>query len=476
MFQSTRPHGAPRDAVLLAGALGIVSIHAPARGATRVRRGLQEGSRGFNPRARTARDLRTSERLAMRWELQSTLPHEARRSSWRRWDNHGCFNPRARTGRDAARDHAPLPNLVSIHAPARGATPLVPRLLEVLGVSIHAPARGATSKWALDECTCLRFNPRARTGRDSRPRHLFRHSSPFQSTRPHGARHSMAPMVATHARVSIHAPARGATCVICPQEMTWLFQSTRPHGARLQHLPGLCPVSDVSIHAPARGATGLRHQRIDVAGVSIHAPARGATPEADPAPGGNKVSIHAPARGATLFQIKHWSIRHVSIHAPARGATVQPCGAVRLCVRFNPRARTGRDQQAAGLQLPCRSFNPRARTGRDGPASESNLRPEVSIHAPARGATQDGQLFVTINPVSIHAPARGATPITAKQAALRAKFQSTRPHGARPCASIALCVCQSFNPRARTGRDGGPRCMTMTTRCFNPRARTGRDL
>ena len=34
MFQSTRPHGARRDAVLLAGALGIVSIHAPARGAT----------------------------------------------------------------------------------------------------------------------------------------------------------------------------------------------------------------------------------------------------------------------------------------------------------------------------------------------------------------------------------------------------------------------------------------------------------
>ena len=36
-------------------------------------------------------------------------------------------------------------------------------------------------------------------------------------------------------------------------------------------------------------------------------------------------------------------------------------------------------------------------------------RNEVSIHAPARGATHDCELAVVFSDVSIHAPARGAT-------------------------------------------------------------------
>jgi len=34
---------------------------------------------------------------------------------------------------------------------------------------------------------------------------------------------------------------------------------------------------------------------------------------------------------------------------------------------------------------------------------------EVSIHAPARGATDDDSYFIPQEVVSIHAPARGAT-------------------------------------------------------------------
>nr|DAI02676.1 MAG TPA: hypothetical protein [Caudoviricetes sp.] len=77
------------------------------------------------------------------------------------------------------------------------------------------------------------------------------------------------------------------------------------------------------------------------------------------------------------------------------------------------------------------SFNPRAREGRDSMTSCASLSLEVSIHAPARGATLDGLgrknigrfqstrprgarlssgvSSMTTNPVSIHAPARGAT-------------------------------------------------------------------
>ena len=56
-----------------------------------------------------------------------------------------CFNPRAREGRDAKH-----------HADAR-----------MLLVSIHAPARGATSDTAIISLYYYCFNPRAREGRDA---------------------------------------------------------------------------------------------------------------------------------------------------------------------------------------------------------------------------------------------------------------------------------------------------------------------
>jgi len=54
----------------------------------------------------------------------------------------------------------------------------------------------------------------------------------------------------------------------------------------------------------------------------------------------------------------------------------------------------------------------------------------VSIHAPARGATQYGKLAMTTSVVSIHAPARGATEFEAIKRVSK-WFQSTRPRGAR---------------------------------------------
>ena len=56
------------------------------------------------------------------------------------------------------------------------------------------------------------------------------------------------------------------------------FQFTRPQGARRRPIRDDEPPYRVSIHAPARGATlrPLDFRRRDT-GVSIHAPARGAT-------------------------------------------------------------------------------------------------------------------------------------------------------------------------------------------------------
>ena len=99
---------------------------------------------------------------------------------------------------------------------------------------------------------------------------------------------------------------------------------------------------------------------------------------------------------------------------------------------FNPRARVGRDAGMEGDAAGDASFNPRARVGarllqRAGPARG----PEVSIHAPARGATQAG---ATCGPEakSFNPRARaGRDGFGVDGIFLRIQFQSTRPRGAR---------------------------------------------
>ncbi len=176
--------------------------------------------------------------------------------------------------------HAPPQGHVSIHAPAWGATrifvmtdspdllfqsthprgvrhPLTVPSPSRYIVSIHAPAWGATS---IRRC-CLRraggFNPRTRVGCDwwgmedgpsvkvfqsthprgvRRPRRAASRRLPklFQSTHPRGVRHRAAvPCRGTRTRVSIHAPAWGATLYVRPLLSSVLrFQSTHPRGVR----------------------------------------------------------------------------------------------------------------------------------------------------------------------------------------------------------------------------------------------------
>ncbi len=215
--------------------VGRVSIHAHTRGATprccgrrsiqirfnpRAREGrdadadrIPGHARRFNPRAREGRDsanawhyvylfefqstrprgARPSRRCARRSNpaFQSTRPRGARRAGLRpRPRARRSFNPRAREGRDApAFTYRLLRAMVSIHAPARGATLRRPRGLPSLG----------------------RFNPRAREGRDPNQREFL---GPIEE-------------------VSIHAPARGATTIRSgPRVTPRKFQSTRPRGAR----------------------------------------------------------------------------------------------------------------------------------------------------------------------------------------------------------------------------------------------------
>ncbi len=171
----------------------MVSIHAPARGATfqgrRLRRvqsvSIHAPARGHSSDIGDRKEPTTQE------EFQSTLPHGERlMGTSRTHEFETCFNPRSRTGSDLTAASAALGAYVSIHAPARGATRLSWFLSTATLVSIHAPARGATR--------CYR---------------TFRPAE----------------------RVSIHAPARGATRSTrgTPKPISW-FQSTLPHGERPQ--------------------------------------------------------------------------------------------------------------------------------------------------------------------------------------------------------------------------------------------------
>ena len=99
------------------------------------------------------------------------------------------FNPRTREGCDFEQSFSCyLAALVSIHAPARGATPVFFYILFYGKVSIHAPARGAT------KTPDVSFDK---------------------------------------LKVSIHAPARGATPNGVIPPAPWEFQSTHPRGVRL---------------------------------------------------------------------------------------------------------------------------------------------------------------------------------------------------------------------------------------------------
>ena len=129
-----------------------------------------------------------------------------------------------------------------------------------------------------------------------------------------------------------------------------------------------------------------------------------------------------------------------------------PCYGLHRLYSFNPRTRTGCDAPPSlgylrdgrfqsthphGVRLSistaCSSplrFNPRTRTGCDCFSSQSLVKPIVSIHAPARGATNlkvlDG---VKISFQSTHP--HGVRRLVRLNYILYKKFQSTHPHGVR---------------------------------------------
>ena len=191
----------------------------------------------------------------------------------------------------------------------------------MIKISIHAPARGATPIPHHNHKIQEYFNPRSREGSDGSPSNMSPSCLNFNPRSREGSD-----------KTSAADPAS-----------TELFQSTLPRGERRSPRSVPLPFPAISIHAPARGATNLTAYRAHLGYISIHAPARGATCEDVLTFTWTIISIHAPARGATALMCLHRTLQAISIHAPARGATDRWSKIQRLAEHFNPRSREGSD-------------------------------------------------------------------------------------------------------------------------------------
>ena len=142
---------------------------------------------------------------------------------------------------------------------------------------------------------------------------------------------------------------------------------------------------------------------------------------------------------------------------------------------FNPRSREGSDFAATSDRRGIGHFNPRSREGSDQGDRRGARQEQISIHAPAKGATIGLTYKYIAVTISIHAPAKGATPGD-RFGRLTVVFQSTLPRRERQYAFPLITSCASFQstlPR----RERPPRSWLHAPAIdFNPRSREGSDV
>ena len=188
-----------------------ISIHAPARGATQFFRIAIRSIDNFNPRSREGSDASTTTQSAKKSTFQSTLPRGERLYK-------GLLFPYAA--------------VISIHAPARGAT-------------------GQDFKWR-DYYLFQSTLPRGERRNNARNNVS---DGQFQSTLPRGERRCLS-TAATHRMIFQSTLPRGERHGLSASTISrFIFQSTLPRGERQADIRELKHFNKISIHAPARGAT-----------------------------------------------------------------------------------------------------------------------------------------------------------------------------------------------------------------------------
>ena len=166
-------------------------------------------------------------------------------------------------------------------------------------------------------------------------------------------------------------------------------------------------------------------------------------------------------------------------------------------VYFNPRSREGSDEDVTtkvdSLEI---SIHAPAR-GATSTYQHTHYSTRISIHAPARGATDFSDFFkfflrisihapargATVDPffgsldhvISIHAPARGATFGTLRSIPAASLFQSTLPRGERLLCGANLKLVIQFQSTLPRGERRNTQPRSAERRNFNPRSREGSD-
>ena len=144
IFQSTLPRGERHSLSSQFSHSFMISIHAPARGATITTRTIRIPKKAFQSTLPRGERLSVIYLKGKIYGFQSTLPRGERLSSVYNVRRFCHFNPRSREGSDGTSWYKLLDRLISIHAPARGATMNDGIAFAHFVISIHAPARGAT--------------------------------------------------------------------------------------------------------------------------------------------------------------------------------------------------------------------------------------------------------------------------------------------------------------------------------------------
>mgnify|MGYP006976759947 CR=1 FL=1 len=402
---------------------------------------------------------RRDRRQPHRRPFQSTHPRGVRLARVGNFFTHpNPFNPRTRAGCDQfVFLSSALSGWLSIHAPARGATAQLKAFATISKLSIHAPARGATRASPVECVFGTSFNPRTRAGCDSSVNVEYPNSSTFNPRTRAGCDQHADP-VAGQPRISFN-PRTRAGCDI--------GTTMKEPGTIFSFNPRTRAGCDVQVFLQ-RAKRKLFQ------------------------------STHPRGVRRSLFPIRAWRCIFQSTHP--RGVRHGSAGARAHRRSFNPRTRAGCDANS-GRKLSMRtSFNPRTRAGCDlawmaharrsqyfqstHPRGvrqiSSKLRPTIldfqSTHP--RGVRRKIRDDIRIDlDLSIHAPARGATRHPPRNWGDGGVFQSTHPRGVRLQSETSSCaiVC-AFNPRTRAGCDQIVAAIIKDhEEAFNPRTRAGCD-
>ena len=143
-------------------------------------------------------------------------------------------------------------------------------------------------------------------------------------------------------RISIHAPAKGATLESDTYHNEMVFQSTLPRRER--------QVQSLNVSLLLRFQSTLpRRERLPILCWSAH------TANFNP----------RSREGSDKFIDCDSNFFNISIHAPAKGATTLRLLSFLIFYHFNPRSREGSDFNEYNKRIEERDFNPRSREGSD---------------------------------------------------------------------------------------------------------------